>query len=256
MGRHATHGVHTQVIGRMIIFLRLLLGHLVGDFALQTGKVARGKLGGWRGLLIHAGLVTFSMLCFGAGAFAGWLPCILALGVAHLLIDSVRTFLVRGLPPQRGLLYLAADQTAHILTLLATTVWGAQVPWHDLWRPPQFALNVSEGQLLGLSCLILLVWVEPVVEMEILRAMTVGIPAVRPTIHPVDRILGALERLLLLNLLLIGFVGLAPLVLVPRLVIYRTLGNLRQEPLFSLALIRASTSALFVVAMTFCLYLL
>ena len=160
------------------------------------------------------------------------------------------------MPPQRGLLYLATDQTAHILTLLATTVWGAQVPWHDLWRPPQFALNVSEGQLLGLSCLILLVWVEPVVEMEILRAMTVGIPAVRPTIHPVDRILGALERLLLLNLLLIGFVGLAPLVLVPRLVIYRTLGNLRQEPLFSLALIRASTSALFVVAMTFCLYLL
>ncbi len=240
----------------MIIFLRLLLGHLVGDFALQTGKIARGKLCGWRGLLIHAGLVTFSMLCFGAGAFPGWLPWMLMLGVSHLLIDGVRTFLIRSLPPQRGLLYLITDQAAHILTLLAVTLWGAQVPWQDLWQPPQFVFGAAEGLLLGLSCLILLVWVEPVVEMEVLRAVTIGAAGTRPTIHPVDRILGALERLLLLNLLLMGFAGLAPLVLAPRIVIYQMLGDLRREPLFNIALIRASTSALFVVALTFCLYLL
>lgn len=240
----------------MIIFLRLLLGHLVGDFALQTGKIARGKLCGWRGLLIHTGLVTFSMLCFGAGAFAGWLPWILMLGVSHLLIDSVRTFFMRSLPPQRGLFYFITDQIAHILTLLAVTCWGAQVPWPDLWRLPQVTLNVSEGQLVVLSCLILLVWVEPVVEMEVLRTLTAGSSIARPIIHPVDRILGALERLFMLNLLLTGLVGLAPLVLVPRLYIYQALGNLRREPLFSLALIRTSTSALFVVAMTACFYLL
>ncbi len=234
----------------MIIFLRLLLGHLVGDFALQTGKIARSKQRCWRGLLLHTGVVTLSMICFAAGAFRGWLTWVLAVGLAHLLIDSVRTFLAPRLNPRHGLLYLVFDQGAHILTLLGAVIWGAGVPWSQLWRLPDDSLSLIEVQLIALSCLVLLVWVAPVIEMEVLRSLSTNRDAgARLRIHPVDRIVGAVERLLLFNLLVNGWIMLAPCVLAPRFYLYRMLGDVRREPLLAVALIRIGTSATFVVAL-------
>ena len=41
-------------------FLRMFLGHLVGDFILQPYKIALLKRTGWRGLLLHVSIVTFT----------------------------------------------------------------------------------------------------------------------------------------------------------------------------------------------------
>src|SRR5450759_5465019 len=41
----------------MALFLDLLLGHMLGDFLLQPGRLVAAKRDGWRGLLLHTSIV-------------------------------------------------------------------------------------------------------------------------------------------------------------------------------------------------------
>lgn len=45
----------------MELFLRLLLGHMVGDYILQTGSIARAKNESWQALLLHVSIVSAAM---------------------------------------------------------------------------------------------------------------------------------------------------------------------------------------------------
>lgn len=112
----------------MSIFDWLLVGHLVGDFLVQTNEMARRKSQSWPWLLRHlAAYMAVMAVILGALAWthsiplwaagAGWL----LIGVTHALLDRrgfTRWWMrVIGISPDVLWLQIAVDQVFHIATL-------------------------------------------------------------------------------------------------------------------------------------------
>ena len=74
-------------------FLRMLLGHLVGDFILQPYKIALAKRAGWPGLLLHVSIVAFTTGVAIYNTTPNWWFWTLTLFAVHLFIDQFRTFI-------------------------------------------------------------------------------------------------------------------------------------------------------------------
>lgn len=106
----------------------LLLGHMLGDFILQSGAMVAAKARA-RILFAHVGvvlLVTWAALGF---ALAPW-PLIL-IGVSHFAADLAKQRHVarlgaRGEPP--GFAAFALDQAAHL-----AAIWLAASLWPETW---------------------------------------------------------------------------------------------------------------------------
>ena len=116
----------------MFFFLRLLLGHCIGDFPLQTNKIYGLKHHGWRGGIPHALLVTASFLALSWPYL--YLPkvwfFILALGLLHLLQDSFKIGFA-GMTKYSFWLYLL-DQCFHAGLISCVFLTGLK----DLPPPP------------------------------------------------------------------------------------------------------------------------
>lgn len=107
----------------MSMFDFLLLGHLVGDFLLQTSWMARNKATQWLPLLVHVSVYTSVIALF--GLFAGGLsPAAIALiFISHVILDrrSFVQFWVERVQMTTGSesrwLTIVADQIFHLLFL-------------------------------------------------------------------------------------------------------------------------------------------
>ncbi len=196
----------------MNIFLRLLAGHMVGDFVLQTGRLAEMKRVSVRGLMYHILMVTAATALFLIPSPRWWLSLILV-AVVHLAIDSVRLLFAHDLR-RRNTLYFLVDQSAHVGALLAiaymqqpVSPFSARVLLHpqSLWD--QLSLLIT--------ALVLLLFTVPVV--EALIAMDMGIRETGHVPHVTlrMRLLGALERSLGFVLMQTPYAYLVPLVFVP-----------------------------------------
>lgn len=213
-------------------FLRLMLGHVVGDFLLQPYWLVLAKRKGWLGLVIHVGVVTFITAILVWGSIPNWGIWILVLFLIHLFIDQFRTFIFTDNTRGKGFLLLVLDQLAHI-TSLVVIAWAATG-----WSFADLQLLVTPeapneyrmmAYMIGVVALISTV---PVLEAE----ATVAVWAaqgqeVKQTvkIDTEDRVLGACERILALTLILTGFGLLAPLVFLPRLALMIRQGQARQD---------------------------
>ncbi len=203
-------------------FLRLLLGHVVGDFVLQPYWLVIAKRNGWKGLLIHVAVVTFVTAILIWDAISNWWAWVIVLFIGHLFIDQFRTFVFTDNRKGKGLLLLFLDQFAHLL-LIAGIAWAA-TGWQMADLGLLFSSQTPEQQrllvyLIGLAAVI---GVVPVLEAEI----TVAVWAaqgheVQKTVQidTWDRVLGSLERIGATGLILAGFGLLSPLMFLPRLVI-------------------------------------
>jgi hypothetical protein len=103
----------------MFLFLRLLLGHFIGDFPLQTSRIYALKHKGLSGCVPHVLLITASLLAMSWPYL--YLPkvwyFILLIGLLHLLQDSIKVS-YSGFTKYSFWLYVL-DQCFHI-TLIAT----------------------------------------------------------------------------------------------------------------------------------------
>lgn len=213
-------------------FLRLMLGHVVGDFLLQPYWLVLAKRKGWPGLLIHVGVVTFITGILAWDSIPNWGVWIVVLFIIHLFIDQFRTFIFTDNTKGKGFLLLLLDQLAHVVSLIviawAATGWS----FADLQilvtpeAPNQYRMM---AYLIGLMALISTV---PVLEAE----ATVAVWAaqgqeVKQTvkIDTEDRVLGACERIVALILILTGFGLFAPLVFLPRLGLMIRQGQASQD---------------------------
>lgn len=102
-------------------FLLFVLAHLVGDYVLQTNKIARMKSEGFKGVALHTlivGLVQITLLsgCGVRGLLAGAIGTLI-----HYGIDCLKFILGRYLKKMELLLYLF-DQGLHFLVMLLITV--------------------------------------------------------------------------------------------------------------------------------------
>ena len=210
--------ISTQIA--LAFFLRLTLGHVVGDFVLQPYWLVLAKRKGWSGLIIHVGVVTFTTAILAWNSIPNWWVWIIVLFIGHLFIDQFRTFIFIDNSKGKGLLLLMLDQLAHIVLIMiiawAATGWkpdSLQILF-DSTAPEQYRMM---AYLIGLAALIS---TAPVLEAEI----TVAVWAAQGQeitytvrIDAEDRILGAIERIVAVILILTGFGLLAPLVFIPRL---------------------------------------
>ncbi len=213
-------------------FLRLMLGHVVGDFVLQPYWLVLAKRKGWPGLIIHVGVVTFTTAIIAWDSIPNWWVWIIVLFFIHLFIDQFRTFVFTDNSRGKGLLLLFLDQLAHVISIVFIA-WAA-AGWIfdslnmllDPSAPNQYRMI---AYLTGLA---ILISTAPVLEAEI----TVAVWAAQGrevtktiAIGAKDRVLGSAERILGSMIILASFGLLAPLVFLPRLVLMVREGEYRED---------------------------
>ncbi len=204
----------------MSLLLRLLLGHMIGDYVLQPHQLVLVKRRGWPGVLLHVAIVVaVTALLLRPVLFHWWYWLwLLFLAVSHLAIDASRS-LRWSKSQEHGLLYLAMDQVLHVavISAVAGLTSVALIRHPDL---PVLSTN-AQGDALVLYTIVLvfLIWTVPVLELETVSALETG--ERRTKIAARDRWLGALERTGGMALMLSGFLFLAPLAFLPRIVVQR-----------------------------------
>lgn len=201
-----------------MITLKLLLAHMIADYALQTGRIAEEKAKGWKGLFRHLAIVVLASGFLTAGQFPYWAAWILLLGVLHLLIDQYRTFYIRDLSPARSLAYFVLDQTLHLVTLMVVALAGAGETPARVWAVLSQRPCVEGYWVMWGIWGIFLIWTAAVLEMEVLKAVSYRCQIQPPRrIDPLDRLFGASERLVATALYLARLGPLFPVAFLPRL---------------------------------------
>jgi hypothetical protein len=119
----------------MDIFWRLLFGHLLADFTLQTNFINRWKRGSPWGMLAHCAihpvcyiLLTFrslgeSWVALGPLPLKGWV-CVLILFGAHYLEDEWRVTTIFKYKTPDNTLYFLWDQVIHAALIFAVSPMG------------------------------------------------------------------------------------------------------------------------------------
>ena len=97
-------------------FYYLLLGHLIGDFVLQTDKIAENKGRRWKWNLLHVLVVTFCILIFSYSFGSPLILVVLLNGIVHFVLDFHKKDImgILHLSKLQGFLF---DQLLHTLLL-------------------------------------------------------------------------------------------------------------------------------------------
>lgn len=110
----------------MNVFCWLLVGHLVGDFLLQTRWMADNKARQLTPLLVHALVYTGAVAAFAYLGGGLSLLAILAVLLSHVIIDrrNFTCFWVKHINKADDLLWMkiVVDQVWHILVLALVTL--------------------------------------------------------------------------------------------------------------------------------------
>ncbi len=200
-------------------FLRMVLGHLIGDFILQPFWLAMAKRQGWKGLVIHVLVVTLATGAIIYNVTDDWLCWTFTLFWVHLFIDQFRTFVFTDNSHGKGIILLLLDQAAHILSLMAISKLA--VVWDISMLKDIFSYNVAlETSIITILCLVIVaIWVAPILEIEFATAVISFNGQASKTIIPIgfsDRLLGGCERLMSLWLSIASFGIFIPFAFVPR----------------------------------------
>src|SRR4051812_23751632 len=114
----------------MEIFWRLVLGHIIADFTLQTNFIAAWKRRSLRGLVVHCAIhpILYSILLWkyldqvwiqiGSVPLTGC-ACVLIVFVAHYIEDHWRIWSVLKKGSPDNTFFYALDQVVHYLVIFA-----------------------------------------------------------------------------------------------------------------------------------------
>lgn len=108
----------------MSLFLNLYLGHLLGDFMLQPGRLVLAKRDGARGLFVHVLIVAGCSAAVLFGSLREDVAAIAMVAILHAVIERI-TIVTYLKTPTRGLFTLLLDQAMHVLSI-ALVVWLAR----------------------------------------------------------------------------------------------------------------------------------
>ncbi|MCX8007816.1 MAG: DUF3307 domain-containing protein [Coriobacteriia bacterium] len=101
----------------MTLFLLLLLGHLLGDFVFQPGRLVVAKRSSIVGQVLHVAIIVVCTAGVLAHAIARAWPAVIASGAAHLAIENM-SVPARNDGRHSGTLVFALDQGLHLLSLV------------------------------------------------------------------------------------------------------------------------------------------
>lgn len=121
----------------MIIFWRLMFGHLLADFTLQSNFVNRWKRSSTWGMLAHCAMhpvvyaaltwpfITQTWLKAGPVRLPGW-ACILLVFATHFVEDQWRVFTIFKYNTPDNTLYFLWDQVIHYAVIFMVVPLGLQ----------------------------------------------------------------------------------------------------------------------------------
>ena len=111
----------------MILLIKLILAHLLGDFFFQPNKwvaaKAERKLGAYQfylHLLVHAGLIFLLLWDL------SWWPYVLIIVTTHALFDALKLYFQRD---QSKRTWFFVDQVAHLTVLIGVWYWYTDLDW-------------------------------------------------------------------------------------------------------------------------------
>ncbi len=148
-----------------------------------------------------------------------WLWWMVALFAIHLFIDQFRTFVFTDNSKGRGLLLLAADQLAHVISLVLLSVWATGENAGALRDIFSGVLTPANLRMFIIGMVILAVWIAPIVEIEVIVALASFKNNAGKGVAPIgldDRLMGGTERVLALVLIFAGWGWLVPVLFLPR----------------------------------------
>jgi hypothetical protein len=103
------------------MFWILFLAHLLGDYVFQSNWLVANKHRRW-GLALHAAIHFLLMFTLVGKARFHLLPQLVALTIAHMLIDSMKLNFTSN-TPGAGIFAYIMDQALHILVIAITAYW-------------------------------------------------------------------------------------------------------------------------------------
>lgn len=194
----------------------MIFAHLTGDYLLQWDSLAAWKSRDLRGVGVHGLIVTLVTLILANWVDSRWWLWALGIGLAHLAIDTAQFYVQRRLP-RYGLFPLSAycaDQLAHALVIfgaLRCSGYLPTLPWPGDW------LALLQGQRLTLTILTytfisLPAWV-------LIEFLSYGLAkGSGPDFAEATqtKVVGILERSLMLTFAWQGYMLLLPLIALPR----------------------------------------
>jgi len=199
----------------MELFLRLLLAHMLGDFVFQSAGLVALKRQSIKGILVHAGVVTFWTLVAVWNYPFGWAIGLL-LSAMHFTIDWARYYW-RYSSALEELAFFLGDQFLHFGTIMGTmAAFGVFIPWEEFKHPADMASPLK--LMLALILLIFLIWIVPLLEKMVVEIIPYCSHSSRQIkVNPVQRFTGAIERVLALVIFVKVSPFIAILAFIPRI---------------------------------------
>ena len=115
---------------------QLLLGHLLGDFVLQTDAIAGNKSKYWQWNALHAFLVTLCIFVLAVPFGTVTLLLVLLNGVVHFFIDYFKPYIVKRFKLSELTGFLG-DQLLHMLLLYLISLTAVPDPDSFMLQDPQ-----------------------------------------------------------------------------------------------------------------------
>ncbi|MCA5006765.1 DUF3307 domain-containing protein [Sphingobacterium bovistauri] len=106
----------------LILFLKILLAHILGDFVLQTKSMVEKRKENVAYLVLHVLIHTGLLVLFLYADLQAYWMLIAFIAFSHLAIDSLKIWF-ESKYPSKPLLYFCIDQLLHILILIATVCY-------------------------------------------------------------------------------------------------------------------------------------
>ncbi|QNL52604.1 DUF3307 domain-containing protein [Olivibacter sp. SDN3] len=131
----------------MVIFLKLLLAHLIGDFLLQTGRAVKSKeQKKIRSFYLYIHCIIHTALTMLIVWNIHFWPYALCIGCSHFIIDITKLYLQK----EKGKVAIfLIDQACHLLVLFIVAFSYAR-------SEVDFAFLLSDKYLLLYTCILLL----------------------------------------------------------------------------------------------------
>lgn len=202
------------------VFLRMLAGHLVGDFVLQPLWLALAKRDGWPGLILHTAVVALTTAVMIWNILPRWLLWTGVLYVVHLFIDQFKTFVFTNNSKGKNVLFFLLDQLVHIISIMLIAIWATGAGLDGVTAVFTEPLTRQEALLLLISLVVTAGWVIPILEIEVLVAINSLKTTAKAGLEPIgmsDRLMGGGERTVGMALALFNLGFILPLAFLPRL---------------------------------------
>lgn len=111
----------------LIIFLKFVLAHIIGDFVLQTKTMVTKRKEHVGYLLLHVLIHILVLVVFFIPDLVDYGLMIAFIGISHLAIDSLKIWL-EAKCPSKPLLFFCVDQLLHLSVLVALVLYNYGMP--------------------------------------------------------------------------------------------------------------------------------